>query len=117
MWSWSSERPPPKRTSILPQKSRLAGEGLGEVVVVDQPRLPDSSRDHRQGARLPKSSRVDHLRVFDLRQRLDGQSGVHDLAQAIGLPLSGRVGFGCLAQRAAQARRGLALVWVEVSVS
>src|SRR5207249_10913711 len=68
MWCWSSKRPPPKRASIVPHKSRLRGERFLQVGVVDEPRLANSRRDHGESARLLKGSRVHELRVLGLDQ-------------------------------------------------
>src|SRR5690348_16229576 len=117
MWSWSSKRPPPKRASILPQKSRLSREGSREVVVVDQPRFSNSRGDHGKCAGLPKSSRIDHLRVVDPHQRLGSKASVQDAAQSLAVPLPFRVRGGGLSQRRAEAGCGLPLLQGQVDVA
>src|SRR5215470_14951096 len=84
MWSWSSIRPPPKRASIVPHKSRLPGEGFCDVMVVDQPRFAHLRGDHREGSRLPKCCRIDELRVLGTHQRLGVQTA-HQRALETGL--------------------------------
>src|SRR5437899_2503967 len=75
MWSWSSKRPPPKRASIVPHQTSLTREGFGEVVVVNQSRFSNSGGHYGKRARLLKGSRVDELRILQLDQRLEGQTG------------------------------------------
>src|SRR5438094_3379169 len=117
MWCWSSKRPPPKRASIVPHKSRLPGEGFCEVVVVDEPCLSNSGRDHRESARLLESSRVDELRVLGLHQRLEREPRREPRPQPDRVALPRRVGFGRLAKRGADGGGGLALRGVEVGVA
>src|SRR5919201_2379381 len=75
MSCWSSERPPPKRASIVPHECRLTGNGLCQVVVVDQPRFAYARGDHREGSRFLKRDRVDELHVLRLDERLERQPG------------------------------------------
>src|SRR5437867_13431062 len=94
MWSWSSKRPPPKRASIVPHKSRLPGERFLQVVVVDEPRLANSRRDHGESARLLKGSRVNELRVLGLDQRLEREPGRQTRAPPDRVALPRRVDDG-----------------------
>src|SRR5919108_6335611 len=98
VWSWSSERPPPKRASIVPHETRSAGEGFCQVVVVDEPGFAHARGDHGQGSGLLKSSRVDELRVFGLDQGLEREPGRDQSAQPDRVALAGGVVRGRLAQ-------------------
>src|SRR5213593_4468552 len=117
MWCWSSKRPPPKRASIVPHKSRLPGERFLQVVVVDEPRLANSRRDHGESARLLKGSRVNELRVLGLDQRLEREPGRQTRAQPDRVALPRRVDVGGLAEGGADDGRSLALLGAEEDVA
>src|SRR6266581_7820302 len=62
--------PTPKRTAIVTQNCALSRIRSREVVVVDEPCLPDPDGKHRQRARSAEGLRIDHLRIVDPGQRL-----------------------------------------------
>src|SRR6266446_49943 len=125
VWSWSSKRPPPKRTPIVPHQRSLTRERFGDEMVVNQSGFTNADRDHRKGLRvrpargrqLLKSSRVDKLRILELDKGFEGQAGCDPGSETNWVALAGRVGFGRLAKRGADARRRIALRSVEVDVA
>src|SRR5258708_15064866 len=97
MWSWSSERLPPKRTAIVTQSYDLSPTGLGQVLVVDQSRFPDPDRQYSEASRRAESGRVDHVGVVDRGERLGLQPRQHDRPKAVRIPLPSLLRLGCQA--------------------
>src|SRR5579864_4887193 len=83
VWSWSSDRPPPKRTPILPQIERDR-----QVVIVDQPGLADVRGNHGQVTGWLERGRIDQLGVVQPDERLRFQPRGHRTAEAGGVPLA-----------------------------
>src|SRR2546430_14634175 len=91
-------------------------EGCGGVEVVKQALTAVPNRKHRQRSRPLKVSRIDQLGVVDLRERLPAQLFQQRAVKKREGALSRLVAIGGFAEGPAEARRGLALTRVEVSI-
>src|SRR5207245_10446120 len=86
----------PTEEACLP-RDQLPGEAKRQVVVVDEPSFPQPRRNDRKRSRLPKSSRIDHLRVVDRDQRFGCQSSYRQATTCFWIALAGRVCIRSLA--------------------
>src|SRR5579864_6115365 len=104
------------RTAIVTHETALSRKRFRQVVVVDQPGLPDPDRKHGKAAWRLEGGRIDDLGVVDPRERLGLERLAKDLAKGVRAMLAARKRARRQAKRGAERGGGLALGGSQVSV-